>query len=433
MASLQETANSPENAAKMSADDIERALDSGPFATWAQPLAALAVAVAEAKPARVVSPAEFLRRCVDGGARCVDVRSPAEFARDAVPGAHSAPLFDDAERADVGKCYAKKGRDEAMRLGLAKLRKKGGLGELAERVAGDATVVGVYCWRGGLRSGSVAWLLARRNVDVFVLDGGYRAYRRHLRELFEQGPRVIIVGGRTGVGKTRVLRALAAKNHQVLDLEALAAHRGSAFGDLKGAAQPSNAAFETKCAWAWRALDATRDVFVEDEEGHVGRCLVPPALYARMRAAPRVVRVDASDAARVAHLLEDYAEDEAAGAGGARARLDAALALVAKRLGPDDTARAKQFLDAGDLAACARLLLARYYDKLYDRHLGRRGDAVLAVRAADPFDAGAVADAVVAAVSRADAADLPPPPPVEATRPPPRDRDDDGVQWCAPS
>ena len=118
---------------------------------------------------------------------------------------------------------------------------------------------------------------------------------------------------------------------------------------------------------------------------------------------------------------------------GRRTRLNAALALVAKRLGPDDTARAKGFLDAGDLAACARLLLARYYDKLYDRHLGRRGDAVLAVRAAVPFDAGAVADAVVAAVSRADAADLPPPPPVEATRPPPRDRDDDGVQWCAPS
>ena len=424
MASLQETAISQESAAKMSADDIERALDSGPFATWAQPLAALAAAVAEAKPARVVSPAEFLRRCVDGGARCVDVRSPAEFARDAVPGAHSAPLFDDAERADVGKCYAKKGRDEAMRLGLAKLRKKGGLGELAERVAGDATVVGVYCWRGGLRSGSVAWLLARRNVDVFVLDGGYRAYRRHLRELFEQGPRVIIVGGRTGVGKTRVLRALAAKNHQVLDLEALAAHRGSAFGDLKGAAQPSNAAFETKCAWAWRALDATRDVFVEDEEGHVGRCLVPPALYARMRAAPRVVRVDASDAARVAHLLEDYAEDEAAGAGGARARLDAALALVAKRLGPDDTAREKRSLDAGNIAACARLLL----DKLYERHLGRRGaDAVHAVRAADPFDAVAVADAVVAAMSCADAAEFPPPPPVEAMRPPPCAHDDDGV------
>ena len=244
---------------------------------------------------------------------------------------------------------------------------------------------------------------------------------------------MVVVGDRTGVGKTRVLRALAAKNHQVLDLEALAAHRGSAFGDLKGAAQPSNAAFETKCAWAWRALDATRDVFVEDEEGHVGRCLVPPALYARMRAAPRVVRVDASDAARVAHLLEDYAEDEAAGAGGARARLDAALALVAKRLGPDDTARAKRLLDADDLAACARLLLARYYDKLYDRHLGRRGDAVLAVRAADPFETGAVAAEVAAAVSCADAADLPPPPLVEVTRPPPSARDDDCVQWYAPS
>ena len=113
--------------------------------------------------------------------------------------------------------------------------------------------------------------------------------------------------------------------------------------------------------------------------------------------------------------------DEAAGTGGARTR------LVAKRLGPDDTARAKQFLDASDLVACARLLLAPYYEKFYDRHLGRRGDAVLAVRAADPFDAVAVADAVVAAMSCADAAEFPPPPPVEAMRPPPCAHDDDGV------
>ena len=117
----------------------------------------------------------------------------------------------------------------------------------------------------------MAWLLARRHVDVFVLDGDYSAYRRHLRDLLEPGPRVMVVGsGRTGVGKTRVRRALAASN-QVLDLETLAADRGSAFGDLKGVAQPSNATFEKKCAWAWRALDVTRDVFVEDEEGHVGR------------------------------------------------------------------------------------------------------------------------------------------------------------------
>jgi len=420
----------------MSADDIERALDSGPFATWAAPLAALAALVAEAKPARVVSPAEFLRRCVDGGARCVDVRSPGEFAKDAVPGAISVPLLDDAERAEVGKCYKKQGRAEAMRLGLAKLRKRGGLSSLATEAAGEAKVVGVYCWRGGLRSGSVAWLLARRGIDVFVLDGGYRAYKKHLRALFEQGPRVVIVGGRTGAGKTRVLRALVKQGAQVLDLEGLAAHRGSAFGALGGAAQPSNAAYETTCAMAWRALDPTRDVYVENEEGHVGRCLVPPPLYARMREAPRCVGVEASDAARVAHLLADYAEDVKAAPGGTRERLDAALARVAKRLGPQDTARARACLDAGDLAACARMLLARYYDKLYDRHLGKRGDAVLAVRAADPFDAAAVADAIVAAVARADAADLPLTPPVEAghaTRPPARDRGGDGAQWCAPS
>ena len=108
----------------------------------------------------------------------------------------------------------------------------------------------------------------------------------------------------------------------------------------------------------------------------------------------------------MAHILEDYAEDEAAGAGGARARLDAALALVAKRLGPDDTARAKRFLDAGDLAACARLLLARYYDELYDRHLGRRGRRGARRPASDPFETDAAADAVVVTVSRADAAEL---------------------------
>ena len=119
--------------------------------------------------------------------------------------------------------------------------------------------------------------------------------------------------------------------------------------------------------------------------------------------------------------------DEAAGTGGARTR------LVAKRLGPDDTARAKQFLDASDLVACARLLLAPYYEKFYDRHLGRRGDAVLAVRAADPSDAVAIADAAVAAVSRADVADLPPSSLVEVTRRRPRDRGDACVQWCAPS
>ncbi len=135
--------------------------------------------------------------------------------------------------------------------------------------------------------------------------------------------------------------------------------------------------------------------------------------------------------ARVAHLLETTPRTRPR-ARAARARPRRRAGTRREAAGPRRTARAKRFLDA-DLAACARLLLARYYDKLYDRHLGRRGDAVLAVRAADPFDAGAVADAVIAAVSRADAADLPPPPPVEATRPPPRDRDDDGVQWCAPS
>ena len=190
-------------------------------------------------------------------------------------------------QAQVGTAYAKQGKAQAMAIGLAKIRKKGGMDALAARAAGGAprgSLICVYCWRGGLRSGAVAWLLRRRGYDARVMAGGHRAYRAWLRSLFDAGPRVVIVGGRTGAGKTRALRALAEAGHQVrggvprrasregdapgdaadssdarrggaqslesgaqvLDLEGLAEHRGSAFGSR--GAQPSNVAFESRVA-----------------------------------------------------------------------------------------------------------------------------------------------------------------------------------------
>ena len=422
-------------------DRIERDLETLPSKAKGPALAALAAAVKASRASFDVDAAAFVALVVDGGLRCVDVRSPGEFARGHVPGAVNVPLFDDAERAQVGTAYKRKGRAEAMSLGMSKLAKKGGLGALAARAAGDAAAgarVCVHCWRGGLRSGAVAWLLRRRGFDAVVLRGGHRAYRAHLRSLWDPRapqPRLVVVGGRTGVGKTRALGALAAAGRQVLDLEALAKHRGSAFGWR--APQPTNEAYESLCGLAWRSLDPSRDVFVEDEEGHVGTALVPPPLYELMRLAPVVLKIECACETRVANLLEDYAEDAARDPGAFDGRLRDATRKVSKRLGGDRTAEALALLDARDLAGYARLLLERYYDKLYDKHLAARARtdaAVLDVDAAHPFDARAVAAGLVAALDAHDAARG-----AAAPRAPPAfddavdDGDKGGPPWCAPS
>ncbi|KAH8098481.1 hypothetical protein JL720_1426 [Aureococcus anophagefferens] len=327
-------------------DRIERDLETLPSKAKGPALAALAAAVKASRASFDVDAAAFVALVVDGGLRCVDVRSPGEFAPRA--GAVNA-LFDGVERA---------GRPRRARGARAGARRR--------RVC-------VHCWRGSLRSGAVAWLLRRRGFDAVVLRGGHRAYRAHLRSLWDPRapqPRLVVVGGRTGVGKTRALGALAAAGRQVLDLEALAKHRGSAFGWR--APQPTNEAYESLCGLAWRSLDTSRDVFVEDEEGHVGTALVPPPLYELMRLAPVVLKIECAYETRVANLLEDYAEDAARDPGAFDGRLRDATRKVSKRLGGDRTAEALALLDARDLAGYARLLLERYYDKLYDKHLAAR-------------------------------------------------------------
>ncbi|KAJ8609845.1 hypothetical protein CTAYLR_008138 [Chrysophaeum taylorii] len=361
--------------------------------------------------------AEAFVRLVERGTQCIDVRSPGEFLRGHVPGATNVPLFDNAERAAVGTCYKHSGRAAAMALGMAKVsKKKEALWEALEAAAATG-VACVYCWRGGLRSGAVAWLLRRRGTEVHCLAGGYKGFRRWVRGVVgdcveasrreddridlalggdeeksdeeidcsrKPDPPVVIVAGRTGVGKTRVLRALRERGRQILDLEGLANHRGSAFGWVSE--QPSTEAFENEVAMAWRRLDPTQPVFVEDEETHVGTCSVPKGLYAKMRDAELVGRLVASLDQRVRVLVDDYADEDPAAL--AR-RVEATTTRISKRLGGDRTKQALALVEAGDKKNFTRLLLAAYYDKLYDAHLAKRPRAVVDVQVpeADPYDA----------------------------------------------
>lgn len=295
----------------------------------------------------------------------IDVRSPGEFARGHIPGAHSLPLFTDAERAVVGTLYKQHGRDAAVLEGLRIVGPR--LAQLvaeARALAPDGRVR-VHCWRGGERSGSVAWLLDKAGLPtVCTLRGGYKAFRAHvLAALGRPGADLCVIGGFTGSGKTEVLGHLRALGEQVIDLEALAHHKGSAFGALGEAPQPTTEHFENLVWDAWRTLDLQRPIWLEDESLMIGHVRLPDGLFARMREAPLFL-VDMPLEERTARLVHDYG-------GHPKEQLAEALLRIRKRVGPQHCKAALEALEAGDLHTVARVAL-RYYDKAYQRGMDER-------------------------------------------------------------
>ena len=240
----------------------------------------------------------------------IDARSPAEFAEDHLPGAVNSPVLDDEERALVGTVYKQRSAFDAKRLG-APLVARNIARAIEERFADrprDWRPL-VYCWRGGGRSGALVHVLRQVGWDATRLEGGYKAFRRQVVADLDAMPahfRFHVICGATGSGKSRLLEALAAAGAQVLDLEALAAHRGSVLGDLPDAPQPSQKAFETAIWTALSSCEPRAPVFVESESRKVGNLRVPEALIGKMREG-RCFRLEAPNEARVALLVEDYA------------------------------------------------------------------------------------------------------------------------------
>jgi tRNA 2-selenouridine synthase len=295
----------------------------------------------------------------------IDCRSPSEYAEDHIPGAISAPVLDDAERATVGTLYKERSPFEAKKLGGALVAKN-----VARHVEtlfagkGSGWRPLVYCWRGGKRSGAMAHILREIGWDAQTLPGGYRRYRKWVVEALQEAPSrfaLRVIHGPTGSGKSRLLAALRRVGAQVLDLEDLAAHRGSVLGHLPDRPQPSQKWFESQVLHQLSSLDPARPVFVEGESKKIGQLQVPEALIAAMRASSCVL-LDSAIEVRVSLLLEEYrhfVENPAA--------LEAQLDCLVGLHGRETIARWKSLAARGAWRDFVALLLMEHYDPAYRR------------------------------------------------------------------
>ena len=303
------------------------------------------------------------------GLPLVDVRSPGEYARGYIPGSTNVPLFSDEERAVVGTLYKRAGRDVAVLEGLRFVGPKlAGLVEEMAALAPDRRIA-VHCWRGGERSGSVAWLLGKAGFqEVHSLTGGYKAFRSHVIASFQDVPFIRVLGGCTGSGKTETLRHLHELGEQVVDLEALANHKGSSFGMLGEAPQPTQEHFENLLWAALRRVDRTRPVWLEDESRKIGRLLLPEPLYSGMRNA-QLFHADMPRQERVQRLVHDYG-------GHAVGDLAEALGRIARRIGPQHARKAREALECGRLDEVVHITL-EYYDRTYAHGLSQRDPSTI--------------------------------------------------------
>lgn len=294
----------------------------------------------------------------------IDVRSPGEYAIGHIPGAVSIPLFDNEERSIVGTMYKKTGKDAAIRKGLEIAGKHlpGYISEL-DRVANGNKQIAVYCWRGGMRSRNMAWLFEVAGYDTTLLTGGYKAYRRFVRSRWSLPWKLIILGGKTGSGKSVLLNKLKAMGEQVIDLEGLANHRGSAFGHIGLPEQPTNETFENNLWELWHNLDPNRWIWLEDESMNIGRVVIPPPLFEAMRVAP-VIFLDIPKEERILHLIKEYAILD-------KPELAAAIGRIEKRLGGQNVKNALEALRQNDFETVADITLL-YYDKAYLIGVSRR-------------------------------------------------------------
>ena len=295
----------------------------------------------------------------------LDARSPAEFAEDHVPGAESFPVLGNEERARVGTIYKQESPFAAKKLGAALVaRNIAGHIESSFRDKEKNWRPLVYCWRGGKRSGAFAHILREIGWDARTLEGGYKSYRRHVVErlaALPRGYRFRVVHGVTGSGKSRLLASLRVAGAQVLDLESLAAHRGSVLGGLPGLPQPSQKMFESLLLKALLSLDPSKEVFVEGESRKIGQLQVPPALIERMRMS-ECVRLETAAEARVALLLDEYRHFFSD-----RPALDAQLDCLVGLHGREKVGAWKALAAAAAWPELVARLLAEHYDPAYLR------------------------------------------------------------------
>lgn len=301
----------------------------------------------------------------------LDVRSPGEFAHAHIPGAYSLPLFTDEERKMVGTAYKQNSRENAIKMGLQYFGVK--MVQMVETVeqltglsqSGDAhgekKTVLVHCWRGGMRSAGVAWLLDLYGFKVCTLSGGYKVFRKWVLQQFEKPYSFKVIGGYTGSGKTEILKTLKLLGENIIDLEALASHKGSAFGNLGEPKQPSQEMFENSLALELSTLSRVKNlVWIEDESQRIGDINIPLQLFKCKQSMP-VNFINIPFEERLNHLVKNYGRFD-------KEELGNAIMRIKKRLGSLETKTAIHYLAEGDMKNCFSILL-KYYDKWYSKSL----------------------------------------------------------------
>ncbi len=293
----------------------------------------------------------------------IDVRSPGEYEQGHIPGAINIPLFSNEERAIVGTLYKKSGQKDAILTGLDIAgRKMRSLAEKALKTARNKQLI-IHCWRGGMRSSSMAWLFEACGIQCHVLTGGYKTYRNYAREYFNLDYKLLVIGGMTGSGKTAILDEIEKHSQQVLKLEAIANHKGSAFGNLGESPQDTNEQFENNLFEALFLLKKEKPIFLEDESRNIGYNIIPPEFFKTMTLSPLIV-IEMDKDLRVGRLVEDYGKYT-------KEELSACIEKISKRLGGLNTKLAIDFLEEGKTAEAADLSLY-YYDKAYTNGLLRK-------------------------------------------------------------
>lgn len=298
---------------------------------------------------------EFLK-----GDVIIDVRTPAEFESGHIIGAINIPLFTNEERAVVGTLYVRKGREQAIEKGLEFVgpRMADMVRQAKKTAAGRA--VNVHCWRGGMRSGSVGWLLSTAGLDVNVLKGGYKAYRHSFEQMLDEIPwKIILLAGSTGSGKTELLHHIADSGEQVLDLEGLANHKGSAFGGIGQPQQPTTEQFINKLHHRFREFDPSKQIWCEGESILIGHVFMPQKLYDLMRHGLQI-EIEMSVEQRLDRLMVEYGNFSAGD-------LIASFEKIRKRFGFDQTKQAIELVGQGEIRAAATMAL-KYYDKAYKKN-----------------------------------------------------------------
>ena len=306
--------------------------------------------------------AEFIAG-IKAGTPLIDTRSPGEFAAGHIPGAFNLPLLNNDERHQIGIAYKHDGRDAAVRLGYELVGHKfASYIDAAKAHAPDGDLL-IYCWRGGIRSNTMAWLLSSAGMNVTLLEGGYKEYRHWCLRQFELARPLLVLSGKTGAGKTEILHELVCLGESVLDLEGLAHHRGSAFGSLGLPEQPTQEMFENKIAWCLGDFANSTRIWIENESRFIGRLRIPDVFFDQTNSAA-LISIDRDLNGRAQRILAEYGKFDT----GILAEKTHGLT---KRMGGDRVKASVEALEAGDLMGWV-LPLLDYYDRNYAHSIDSR-------------------------------------------------------------